>query len=76
MSIVIFGQTITLDTVIPVGVVLFVLLIFQVLVGKRIIHFKGRTHLRVHRWTAFVLVFLATVHGLLGLVATYGWNIL
>jgi hypothetical protein len=49
---------------IGVGVVTFLLLGFQVLVGLRVITFKGRTHMRVHKWGAFALLALSAVHGI------------
>jgi hypothetical protein len=50
------------------GLFLLVLTVFQMLVGYRKIHFKGRTHLKAHKWVAWVLVVAAIVHGLAGLL--------
>ncbi len=48
------------------GLVLFALTAFQVLVGKRVIRFKGKLHMRVHRWGGYSMVVLAALHGLAG----------
>lgn len=49
------------------GGTLFALLAFQVLVGKRIIRFKGPLHTKVHRVSAYVLLAGALVHAYLAL---------
>ena len=46
------------------GAVTFLLLGFQVLVGLRVIKFKGRTHMTVHKWGAFALLALSAGHGI------------
>ncbi len=58
------------------GLVVFALLAFQMLVGMRKIKFKGRTHMKVHRYGAWVLVVLAAGHGFLALTLLNGWKIL
>lgn len=63
-----FGFTVTVEALIPGGVVLIALLAFQILVGKRVIRFKGRTHMRVHRWAAYTMGLVALGHGLMGLI--------
>ena len=50
------------------GIFLLVLTVFQMLVGYRKIHFKGRTHLKVHKWLAWALVLAGAGHGLAGLL--------
>ena len=45
------------------GLVTFALVVFQVLVGLRVIRFKGRTHMKVHTWGAYALLGLGAVHG-------------
>ena len=57
------------------GFVTLLILVFQMLVGMRVIKFKGRTHQRVHRSTAWVLATVAVVHGFLGLLLATGWQI-
>ena len=54
------------------GLVAFLLLGFQILVGLRVITFKGRTHLKVHKWGAFTLLALAAVHGVVAALAFLG----
>lgn len=55
------------------GALLFVLLLFQFLVGKRIIKFKGKLHQRVHRGAAWALVLLAPAHGILATHTFFAW---
>lgn len=64
----IFGQEIGLANIIAGGTVLFALLAFQMLVGLRVIHFKGKTHMKVHKWAARALMAFALVHGSLALL--------
>ena len=61
-----------LQTLLVLGIVTFVLLVFQVLVGMRVITFKGRTHMKVHMWGAFALLALSAVHGVYALVVFLG----
>lgn len=49
------------------GVTLFLLLVFQVLVGLRKIKFKGKVHLKVHKFGAYAMVALAAFHALAAL---------
>ncbi|MRS11924.1 MAG: hypothetical protein EG823_02480 [Actinobacteria bacterium] len=49
------------------GGTLFALLVFQVLVGKRKIKFKGPLHPEVHKWLAYAMVVLAAFHALAAL---------
>jgi hypothetical protein len=48
--------------VLLVGLIVLMLLVFQVLTGTRVIHFQGRTHLTVHRLTAFTVLGIALIH--------------
>ncbi|TLM87875.1 MAG: hypothetical protein FDZ75_06920 [Actinobacteria bacterium] len=50
------------------GVTLLLLITFQMLVGYRKIHFQGRTHLKVHKTFAWILIAVAAVHALGGLL--------
>jgi hypothetical protein len=61
------GIAITKDILIAGGLALLVLLFFQALQGSRKIKFKGRLHMKVHRYTAYALVAAATFHALAGL---------
>lgn len=45
------------------GVTLLSVLIFQVLLGRRIIHFKGPLHAKVHKWTGYAMLAIAVGHG-------------
>jgi len=56
------------------GIAAFLLLVFQVLVGRRNIKFKGATHMKVHRRAAYVLVGIVAAHGLYALgTLVFGW---
>ena len=55
-----------------VGLVLLALLVLQILVGLRKIKFKGRTHLKVHRWIAYGMLAIALFHAVIGL-ALFGY---
>lgn len=50
------------------GSFLGTLVVFQMLLGFRKIHFKGKTHLRVHKAVAWVMLAGALGHGTLALV--------
>jgi hypothetical protein len=50
------------------GALVFVLVAFQVLEGKRIIKFKGKLHMRVHRTAAWLILGFAAVHALVALM--------
>ncbi|GAB4277684.1 MAG: hypothetical protein Kow0056_09390 [Coriobacteriia bacterium] len=71
----IFGLGVTAQMLVPGGFFLLALLVFQLLVGKRIIRFAGRTHMRVHRWGAYLLGVVAVGHALLALTYIYHWRI-
>lgn len=55
------------------GALLFMLLLFQFLVGKRIIKFKGKLHQQIHRSVAWALVILAPLHGLYATHIFFAW---
>lgn len=55
------------------GAFLLLLVIFQVLLGKRVIKFKGKLHMQVHRWTAYSIIAIAAGHGLYGTHTFLGW---
>ena len=71
----IFGYMITPTLLLVLGVAAFAGLVFQILVGKRVIRFKGRMHMKVHRWAAYAVTILAGVHGFLALVRLNFWVI-
>jgi hypothetical protein len=54
------------------GVVIWFILLFQVLLGMRVIKL-GKRHRVVHKWTAFVILALAPIHGLLASAYFLGW---
>jgi hypothetical protein len=72
---VVFGFQMNLPFIMYGGVLVFALLVFELLVGLRIIKFKGRTHLKVHKWAAYVLVALTALHGLLAIILYNNWRI-
>lgn len=57
------------------GILVFGLVVFEMLVGMRKIKFKGRTHMKVHKWTAWALVLIAAGHGVLATIIYNGWKI-
>lgn len=63
-----FGFVPSIQLVAIIGIVLFVLLSFQMALGQRWIKLKGRAHWRVHKWVAWTIFGIGLVHGLFGLV--------
>jgi hypothetical protein len=70
----ILGLPITGTMMLLGGVALFVLTLFEVLLGLRVIKL-GRKHRVVHRWTAFAILGVAAVHGLLGVLYVTGFKL-
>ena len=64
----IFGMVVTPILLLLGGLVVFALIVFQMLVGLRKVHFKGKTHALVHKRGAWILLAVAAVHGFLGLL--------
>lgn len=63
-----------LYVVIALGATLWLVLVFQALVGLRMVRFSGRTHAKVHRWIAYGLIAVGLLHGLLALnLFVLGW---
>jgi len=58
------------------GLTTLTLLVTQVLIGLRVIHFKGTVQFRVHKTFAFVVLGVAAVHATTGLAFALGWRIL
>ncbi len=52
-----------LNAIIIVGVLLWLALVLQALMGLRIIKLKGALHWRVHRIIAFAIIGVGLVHG-------------
>ena len=71
----VFGYLVRMIDIIYIGLFVGVLFILQMLVGMRVIRFKGRTHMKVHKWGAWVIAVLSAVHGLLALVLYNGWRL-
>jgi hypothetical protein len=55
------------------GAVLVLLLVFQLLMGLRVIKFKGPLHAKVHKWTGFALIAVAIGHGLFATHTFFSW---
>jgi len=66
-----FGLQIQPIYIVASGGLLGALLVFQILQGTRKIKFKGRTHMRVHKATAWSMLALGLVHGAMALSYFY-----
>ncbi len=62
-----FGIEIQPQMIIAGGAFLALLVAFQVLQGLRVIRFKGKTHLKVHKVVAYVLAAGTVGHAIAGL---------
>jgi hypothetical protein len=63
-----------LYVVIVLGITLWLTIVFNTLLGMRVVSFKGRLHSQVHRYVAFALVAVGIVHGFLALgTLVFGW---
>ena len=71
----IFGIPVTPTVLLVLGLTLFTLIVFQVLVGLRKIKIGRRTFV-YHKYIAYVIVAVAMVHGFLGMLFVYGWQVL
>jgi len=71
----IFGYVPSVTLLTVLGILAFAGLVFQVLLGKRVIRFKGRTHMKVHRWVAYAITAVAAFHGFLALIRANFWVI-
>ena len=70
-----FGQTISLSTLVVLGLLTYTVLAVEILIGLRIIKL-GRSHRVWHRRLAFAVLGLATLHGFAGMAFYFGWRIL
>jgi uncharacterized membrane protein len=68
-----YAPTVTLLTIL--GILALAGLVFQILLGKRVIRLKGRAHMKVHRWIAYAITAIAALHGFLALVRANFWVI-
>ena len=66
-----FGIEIQPVYIITLGVLLVLLLVFQVLQGLRKIKFKGKTHLKVHKFAAWSILGIGFVHALIAFAYFY-----
>ena len=66
-----FGIPIQPIYLIAGGLVIGVLLVFELLVGLRKIKFKGKTHLKVHKFVAWCILALAVLHAALAVSYFY-----
>jgi hypothetical protein len=55
------------------GAFLFLVILLQVLMGRRVIQLKGPLHMKVHTWTGYALLVAAPVHGLFATHTFLGW---
>ena len=67
----ILGMPVTGTMMLILGATLFAALLFQVLLGLRVIK-VGKRHRIVHRWVAFTILAVAAMHGLLGVLFVTG----
>jgi hypothetical protein len=70
----ILGFAVTGSVMLLGGLALFLLTVFQVLMGLRVFKF-GKRHRIVHRWVAYAILAIAAVHGLLGVLFVTGVRI-
>ena len=70
----IFGIPVSGTFMIVDGIAMFSIVLFQVLLGLRVINL-GKRHRIVHRWTAYVILGVAVLHGLLGVMFVTGFTI-
>ena len=71
----VFGYAIPSLALILGGLFTASLVALTMLVGLRIIRFKGRRQMKVHKYLAWSVAGVAVIHGLLGLTYFYGWTI-
>jgi hypothetical protein len=51
--------------IIVVGIVLLLTLVFEALMGLRIVKFTGPAHWKIHRYLAFAIIAIGLIHGVL-----------
>ena len=60
--------------ILTLGILMFLMTVFEVLLGRRVIHFKGKTHSRVHRYNGYAILAIAVIHGTIALgTFVFGW---
>jgi hypothetical protein len=64
----------SLYLVVVLGITLWLTIVFEALVGLRIVSFKGALHAKVHRWIAYAIIVGGVVHGALAFGSlVLGW---
>lgn len=48
--------------IIPVGIAAYVIILFAVLTGLRIIHFTPKRHFKIHKWLGIIALIIGTIH--------------
>lgn len=71
----IFGLTISLPLIATGGVIMLLLLLFQMASGMRWIKLPPKHRVKIHKTTGLTLVAFAVVHGAMGLVLVTGATI-
>jgi hypothetical protein len=72
----ILGYSIPPILLIAGGLLAGLLMVITMLVGLRIIKFKGRRHGRVHKALGYTILVVITIHGFIALTFLQGWKIL
>lgn len=64
----------SLYVLIVIGITLWLTIVFEALVGLRIVKFKGALHAKVHRWLAYALIVVGAAHGAFAIgTLVLGW---
>lgn len=71
----IFGLTVSLPMIAAGGLIMLVLLFFQMASGMRWIKLPPKRRIKIHKTAGITLVTLAVLHGTLGLVLASGLRI-
>lgn len=63
-----------LYVIIVAGIVLWLALLFEALLGLRIVKLKGPAHWRVHRYIAYLIIAGGLIHGFVAVGhLVFGW---
>jgi len=64
----------TLYIVIVVGIVLWAAIVFQALMGMRLVKLKGAAHWKVHRLVGLTMIAIGLLHGMAALgLLVFAW---
>ena len=55
--------------ILSLGIILFFLILFQIITGKRII----KLNIKWHRIAGYVILFIALIHGIIAFLAAFGF---